>query len=902
MILTFNIEYRTNWGEEVRITGSVPELGDGEQARAFALHTTDGITWSAPVELQKLPEDKLLHYTYFIFKDGVPVRREWNVYPRTLLLASNRRKTYTVNDCWKNIPEQLYLYSSAFTKSLMPRIKEPAPLKHFKKSIVLKAYCPRLNSDYALAICGNQKILGDWNPEKALLMSDVAFPEWQVEIDEAKLVYPLEYKFVLYNLKEKRVEAWETNPNRYVPALGLNENETYVISDRHVHFDLPAWKGAGVAIPVFSLKSESSFGIGDFGDLRKMVDWAILTRQKVVQILPINDTTMTHTWMDSYPYNGISIYALHPMYIDLSRLEKLKDKRKRDYFAGKQQELNAYPFLNYEKVDKLKWEYMRLLFEQEGSRVLVSDEYRKFFEKNREWLIPYAAYCYLRDIHNTSDFQEWEEYAVYDKQAIEELCAPDKPEFPQIAIHYYIQYILHVQLSEASDYARKNGVVLKGDIPIGISRCSVEAWTEPYYFNMNGQAGAPPDDFSVNGQNWGFPTYNWDVMEQDGYRWWMKRFRKMAEYFDAYRIDHILGFFRIWEIPTHSVYGLLGQFVPSLPMTREEIENYGLKFDEENFLQPYIHEHLLQQVFGPHAERVKEHFLRPIADTGRYRIRSEFDTQRKVEAYFYGKTDGDSIWIREGLYSLISNVLFLRDSKEYDKYHPRISVQNEPVYQALSEADKAAFNRLYEQYYYHRHNDFWYERAMKKLPELTQSTRMLVCGEDLGMIPGCVPDVMKELQILSLEIQRMPKEAFQEFGHLERYPYLSVCTISTHDMSTVRGWWKEDYQQTQRYYNSILGYYGQAPVEATAGICESIIKQHLRSNSMLCILSWQDWLSLDGHWRNPDVEAERINIPANPRHYWRYRMHLTLEELMKADSLNEKIRTLIELAERNPKK
>ena len=111
-------------------------------------------------------------------------------------------------------------------------------------------------------------------------------------------------------------------------------------------------------------------------------------------------------------------------------------------------------------------------------------------------------------------------------------------------------------------------IVLKGDIPIGNQpQTALEAWTEPHYFNLDGQAGAPPDDFSINGQNWGFPTYNWDVMEKDGYRWWMKRFQKMAEYFDAYRIDHILGFFRIWEIPMHAVHGLLGQFDPSLPMS-----------------------------------------------------------------------------------------------------------------------------------------------------------------------------------------------------------------------------------------------------------------------------------------------------------------------------------------------
>lgn len=901
MIITFNIEYRTNWGEEVRIQGSVPELGNWNEEKAFTLHTTDGIRWTASVEVP-LQADETVNYTYCIYRNGRLVRKECDTYPRSLCISADEEHEYITNDYWKNISEQQYFYSSAFTECLLPRNTQTAEVIHYKKSIVIKAYCPRLSSNYALAICGNRESLGSWNMGKALLLSDKTFPEWQIELDASKLTYPLEYKFVLYNLEEQRVEEWEQNPNRYLADPELKADETLVISDRRVSFNIPAWKGAGVAMPIFSLKSADSFGIGDFGDLKKMIDWAITTDQKVVQILPINDTTMSHTWMDSYPYNSISIYALHPMYADLNQLGKLEDEQQAAYFAQKQKTLNDYPTMNYEEAEKAKWEYFRQIFRQEGNNVLSGEGFRQFFDKNKEWLQPYAAFSYLRDRYNTSDFRYWDEHSEFRLEEIEKLCAEDSPAYNEIAIFYYLQYQLHCQLSDASSYARQHGIVLKGDIPIGISRSSVEAWKEPYYFNMNGQAGAPPDDFSVNGQNWGFPTYNWDAMEKDGYNWWMKRFRKMAEYFDAYRIDHILGFFRIWEIPMHAVHGLLGQFVPSLPMSKEEIEDYGLAFDKELFLKPYIHEHILQKLFGPHTEQIKETFLLPSEKNGGWQMRPQYDTQRKVEACFRDKADNDSLWIRDGLYTLISNVLFIRDSKDADKYHPRIAAQRDFMYQSLSETDKAAFNQLYEQYYYHRHNEFWYQQAMKKLPQLTQSTRMLVCGEDLGMIPGCVSWVMNELKILSLEIQRMPKDPASEFGNPNEYPYRSVCTFSTHDMSTLRGWWKEDSQQTQRYYNTMLGHYGAAPSEATKEMCEEVIKQQLHSNSILSIMSFQDWLSIDEHWRNPDIEVERINIPSSSRHYWRYRMHLTLEELLKADSLNSKIRELIKQAGRNPEK
>ncbi len=893
MTVSFNIEYRTSWGEEVRIAGLLPE--------SIPMHTTDGIYWTADVELEVPKEGMTINYSYQIEQNQIIIRKEWDSFPRRLFLSGNSKKKYQIKDCWKNIPEQLYYYSSAFTEALLAHPDRAEIPPCHRKGLVIKAYAPRINKDYCLAICGNQKALGNWDPDKAIPMSDANFPEWQIELDASKLKFPLEYKFILYHKEEKKADCWENNPNRYLADPELKTNETLVISDRYAYFDIPVWKGAGIAIPVFSLKSENSFGVGDFGDLKRMIDWAVSTQQKVIQILPINDTTMTHAWTDSYPYNSISIYAFHPMYADIKQMGTLKDKSAAAKFNKKQKELNGLPAMDYEAVNQTKWEYFRLIFKQEGEKVLASGEFGEFFNANKEWLQPYAVFSYLRDAFQTPNFREWPRHSVYNAQDIEKMCRPESVDYPHIALYYYIQFHLHLQLVAATKYAREHGVVLKGDIPIGISRNSVEAWTEPYYFNLNGQAGAPPDDFSVNGQNWGFPTYNWDVMEKDGYRWWMKRFQKMSEYFDAYRIDHILGFFRIWEIPMHAVHGLLGQFIPSIPMSREEIESYGLPFREE-YLIPYIHESFLGQVFGPHTDYVKQTFLLPAETPGVYHMKPEFTTQREVESFFAGKNDENSLWIRDGLYTLISDVLFVPDTKEKDKYHPRIGIQRDFIFRSLNEQEQNAFNRLYDQYYYHRHNEFWRQQAMKKLPQLTQSTRMLVCGEDLGMIPDCVSSVMNDLRILSLEIQRMPKNPMYEFGYLNEYPYRSVCTISTHDMSTLRGWWEEDYLQTQRYYNTMLGHYGTAPTVATPELCEEVVRNHLKSNSILCILSLQDWLSIDGKWRNPNVQEERINVPANPRNYWRYRMHLTLEQLMKAEELNDKIRELIKYTGRAPKK
>ena len=891
MKLTFRIEYRTAWGEMLGATLC------GNDNQPIMLSTGDGIRWEGSAEMTDAPAGIPISYRYGVYRDGQCIRRESGTMPHIFCPGKKRNCHYILDDFWKDLPQESYLYSSAFSGDYQSAnsIKTMAPADC---SITFRALCPCLHHKHQqLGVCGRGAALGNWDCKQTVLMEEIQANEWTVTLNAASLEFPLEYKFVACNADTKEVEEWEAHNNRLLCIDGMKKGEIYLTPESEVRFTSSARKVAGTAIPVFSLRSEGSFGVGDFGDLKKLIDWAVSTHQQAIQILPINDTTITNTWMDSYPYNSISIYAFHPMYIDLRQLGKLKDKEALAFYEEKRKELNALPQIDYEAVNNTKRAYLKSMYQQTGKKVLASAEFKKFFKENELWLLPYAAFSYLRDQYGTPNFSQWPEHNEYHADEIAAMCIPESDCYEEIAFYYYIQNNLHIQLLDAGNYAREKGIIFKGDIPIGISRNSVEAWIEPYYFNMNGQAGAPPDAFSTNGQNWGFPTYNWDVMEKDDYQWWQKRFRKMAEYFTAYRIDHILGFFRIWEIPSHSVHGLLGQFVPALPMSVDEIQSYGLTFQKDFMTKPFINENILNRIFGEKADRVKETFVQHCHDDI-YEMRSEFDTQRKVEAYFAERKDEESRNICEGLYTLISNVLFVPDRKRPSMYHPRIAVQNDFIFEVLSPEEKEVFNRLYNHYYYQRHNQFWYQEAMKKLPILTQSTSMLVCSEDLGMVPDCVPWVMEQLQILSLEIQRMPKNPQHEFGHVWEYPYRSVCTISTHDMATLRGWWEEDYEQTCRYYNQVLGHWGEVPTAAPGWVCEEIVRNHLECPSLLCILSFQDWLSMDEEIRYPNVDAERINVPANPRHYWRYRMHLTLEELMKSNKFNEKMKEMIDAAGR----
>lgn len=871
MTVQFNIEYKAMFGEQI-----VVNIQTEEGELKLPLETTDGERWACDWCVES-PEKSYTYY-YSVEREGRAVKTEWLMIKHQLDVNARKAAVYILYDHWKAMSEDAYLYSSAFTDCINHQaLKEMKP-ETGSKIVRLVVRAPQLRDGERLGVLGADKALGAWDVQKILPMTQHTYNEWVADIDVTHLEGShLEFKFVAFR-NAKNELLWENSMNRTVDLPEMKAGELVSYELDQAFFALYNRKLAGTQVPVFSLRTRKSAGIGDFGDLKVMIDFVASTGQKVLQLLPINDTTITHTWTDSYPYSCISVFAIHPQYANLHALPELKDAKARAEAEKTRAELNALDKIDYEKVNDFKINYLRQIFNQEGEKMMKTAEYKAFFQDTKQWLVPYAQYSYLRDKNGTADFNQWPDHQVWDEAERKALTDPKTAAYKNVAFFYFVQFVLDRQMQEAHEHAKAKGVILKGDIPIGVNRNGCDVWMEPKYFNLNGQAGAPPDDFSANGQNWGFPTYNWFEMLKDGCQWWNRRFQNMARYFDAYRIDHVLGFFRIWEIPVHSVHGLLGQFAPALAMSREEIESYGLHFQEDRFIRPFITDWVLDRMFHERAGEVKEKYLDRLDDE-RYQMKPEVDTQRKVEALFADATDEKELWLRDGLYALISDVLFVRDHTNPGVFHPRISAQLDFIYESLYDNDKAAFNRLYNDYFYRRNNQFWYQEAMKKLPKLVQATRMLVCAEDLGMVPDCVPWVMDELKILSLELQSMPKDPSVKFGHLSRNPYRSVCTISSHDMPTLRMWWDENIQRTQEYYNTMLYRQGPAPHPLPGWLASDIISRHLTSPSMLCILSIQDWLATDEALRLPDANAERINIPANPKHYWRYRMHLNIEDL-----------------------
>ena len=601
-----------------------------------------------------------------------------------------------------------------------------------------------------------------WGESLALVLNDRKYPMewgeggvWSVVVKNCTAAALKDYTYVV--MREGLI--WRTEWKHHSSKMAREIEDRWIDcpipgcpfprEHQAPKFDRPGFRGAGTAIPVFSLRTESDFGIGEFKDLRPLVDWAAATGQCIIQLLPVNDTTRKGEWKDSYPYSPISSFALHPLYINLQAL----GIRETVAFKKEQAELNALAELDYPRVFQAKMKYIRKAFKTRGAKDMDTPGFKKFVQENEYWLEEYAQFCAKRD-------------------SLE-------PEY-----YRWMQWHLDKQFAAEVKYARSKGVSLKGDLPIGVSSDSAEAYWHPELFNLDSTAGAPPDYFSTDGQNWGFPTYNWEEMAKDDFAWWKARLRKMSEYFDAFRIDHILGFFRIWEIPAGIRSGLAGHFNPALPYSPEEIYNMHLPIDG----------------------------------------------------------------------------LFHEDPRHPGMYQPLIN----PASQNLPQWQQERFGALYNDFFYHRHDEFWRRNAERKLPELLGATGMLACGEDLGMVPDCVPGVMDHERILSLRMRGMENEG--------PWKQLSVCATSSHDMETLRMQCDHDPE----------------PWEV-----RNMLWEFLASPSMLAIFPLQDWVALDKRFRRADRNVERINYPADSDNHWKFRIHFNLNELMQESELNVAVTGLL---------
>ncbi|MFC2149606.1 4-alpha-glucanotransferase [Candidatus Auribacterota bacterium] len=928
--IRFSVNCHTVWGHQVFLIGSHRKLGAWSISKAKKMSYFPGEEWAVEMSI---PADELsnIEYKYVIKQDGGKVTWEQGSNRKLALRVRGSvflKETAIVElrDTWRksNDPDGVLL-TSAFIDVLFSRHpvrKAPAGRKKppgSKSVIRLQVVVPRIDPDHSVYVVGSIPSLGKWDTSKSAVMESRQYPVWTLDVNIDEKDLPFTYKYVIKDRENKKV-IYELGSDRSIfsglylqqissgrkgaaePAEKRADSGRFIIVTDNKFRYSDKWRGAGIAVPVFSLRSKHSLGVGDFMDLKLLVDWVSQSGFQLIQLLPVNDTSVNMTWWDSYPYSGLSVFALHPLYLDLDAVGS-HIKSIAEGIDAHKKILNAYDHVRYEEVMSVKLCIAREIFKAEKNKFLASAGFKNFFKENSYWLEPYAAFCYLRDLYGTSDFSKWEKHSRVTERDIRTLNSPRSKSYNEIAFYYFLQYHLHIQFHEAARYARHKRVVLKGDIPIGVNKHSDSCWINPELFNLDQSAGAPPDPFSEDGQNWGFPTYNWYEMAYQNYLWWKWRLNQMSGYFQMIRLDHVLGFFRIWEIPNSSLSGLMGHFNPSIPLWREELESKGI-WDFNRLLKPYINDEFLGQLFGDKAREVAGKYLKKDRG-GLYGMKPEFDTQRKVEAHLAISDDElDEIKqkndaLKRGLFTLISNVVLFKDPDK-DGFHPRVNMMKTHSFGCLEEWLKKKLELLYVDYYYRRQEKYWRQQGMVKLPVIKDASRMLICGEDLGMIPACVPAVMREQCILGLRIQRMPPEAGREFGLPHEYGYLTVCTTSSHDMSTVRGWWEEDRAAIQRYYNTVLGHHGDAPPFCEPWICQEIIVRHLESPSMWAIFPIQDILAMSHELRySGDPRDEQINRPDIKHHYWKYRMHISLEKLVSNKNFSKQVLSLVNNTGRN---
>jgi 4-alpha-glucanotransferase len=486
--------------------------------------------------------------------------------------------------------------------------------------------------------------------------------------------------------------------------------------------------------------------------------------------------------------------------------------------------------------------------------------------------LPYAAFSVLRDEFGTADYSKWTSYEIYSSSILDSIWKQDSLLRSKMMFYIFLQYQLELQIDEVKNIAKENGIVLKGDLPIGVGRFSVETWTHPSLFHLNQQAGAPPDAFTKKGQNWFFPTYNWEEMEKDNYNWWKARLKQLNRFFDAIRIDHILGFFRIWSIPLHAVEGLLGRFVPAHPLLKNDIESWGLETSLDKLFHPHISDNILKLHFSDRWETVKSVFFED------NQFKSSFKTQISIAEFIENNPSFSNDL--PALFELLSDLIFLEDESIEDAYHFRINMMDTESYKGLSWNDQLILREHYYDYFYRKQDPDWKTGGSKKLDAIQHASKLLICAEDLGMVPDFVEGVLQAREMLALQVQRMPKKMGAAFSLTTDANYLSVVTPSTHDMSPIRAWWIEDEEQKQKFYKEIMHGIGEVPDSCSEEIVRWIVKDHLHSPSMWCVFLLQDILSCNQKfWRN-DLELDRRNNPADPYHYWNFRSHVSIETLM----------------------
>ena len=649
----------------------------------------------------------------------------------------------------------------------------------------------------------------------------------------------------------------------------------------------------GTVIPISALRTEKSLGVGEFPDLAEFGALCAKMGIGLIQLLPVNDTGY-----QSSPYSALTAFGLNPLYLSIGALpESTAYKAGIEAIEKKYSSAVRFP---YEALLRDKMDLLKKIFRDNAKELTVSPALKAWIGVN-PWVKPYAVFRHLKEVNAEKSWREWGAKEA-DASGID--ARWNDPSLRGEHLFWaWLQQALDTQFSAAAASLAGMGIRLLGDLPILMNEDSCDVWSQPENFNLDLSAGAPPDMYSPEGQNWGFPTYNWEAQSKDGFAWWKSRLKAAEKYYQAYRIDHVLGFFRIWASRSRDNSALLGRYIPFIPVNQTDLED--LNFDRGRIrwiCEPHIPtgeiwdalkagwgETFNEAELSEAANRVFQLALNRIGQEELWLFKKNIQGEKDITALDIHPA------ARAFLLKAWGNRIFFEHKS--GEYYPVWYYTQSRAYVSLSEDERESLETLLE-----KHNEdsekIWEAEGKKLLSVLTSSSVMLPCAEDLGAVPACVPKVLSQLNILGLRVVRWHRE-WEKQGEpyipFEEYPELSVCTPAVHDSSCLREWW--DREADQQQFTDFLGV-PSLPKVYNPGTARIMLSKIASSTSMYRVFQIQDLLHLSNLWYAADPASERINVPGTTNDFnWTYRLPALISQLAKDEDL---IRFVSELARTKP--
>jgi len=648
----------------------------------------------------------------------------------------------------------------------------------------------------------------------------------------------------------------------------------------------------GAVVPVGALRGSKPSAVGEFPDLAEFALLCKKMKVKLIQLLPVNDTGL-----ESSPYFSLTAFALHPLFLrigDVPEAAPFKDK-----ITALNKEFAGEARFPYPKVLRAKMALLREIYL--SNETAIADKAKAggtlaAWIDHNAWVKPYAVYRRLKEANNLYSWQDWKEHRDVTADDIAALWKD--PQYRTEHLFWaWLQEALDAQFSAAAKAVADAGIMLEGDLPILMNNDSCDVWAHQNIFFQELSAGAPPDMYSPDGQNWGFPLYNWAAQEEDGYAWWKRRLAVAGKYYQAYRIDHVLGFFRIWSSSHRDYSSVLGRYVPFTPVTGGDLRKLGIDKGRVRWLSlPHIPTEELWSALrsagnlteADIAAAAKKVFTKALDRVGGEEL---WVFKRKIK----GEKDIDALGlhpaIRPYLMGMWHNRLFLEYAK--GKFSPTWYYRESRAYGTLSADEKRNMEELLSKRMA-KSEKIWESHGKKLLSVLVESSPMLPCAEDLGAVPNCVPKVLTRLKILGLRVVRWHRRWDQDkqpYIPFEDYPELSVCTAAVHDSSTIREWWEREADQKQ-----FANFIGASSLSKTytPDVAKAILFKTATARSRFRVFQIQDLLHLSGKWYAADPAVERVNVPGSCNEFnWTYRLPASIGEIAKDRDL---VKTVAELS------